>query len=66
MSRIQFIKSKRLNDAVMNIAEGVTVSKAAMDVGYVRSSQFSRDFKRMFGQSPRQWNQNMQMPELVS
>lgn len=57
MSPIQFIKSMRLNHAAMKIAEGTNVNVAAMDVGYVSPSQFSRDFKRMFGQSPKQWRQ---------
>ena len=55
MSPIQFVKSMRLNRAAMEIAGGMTVNEAAMDVGYVSSSQFSREFKRMYGQSPRQW-----------
>ncbi len=56
MSPIQFVKSMRLNNAAMKIAEGKTVSEAAWDVGYQSSSQFSREFKRMYGQSPRQWS----------
>ncbi|MDV7141487.1 AraC family transcriptional regulator [Tropicimonas sp. TH_r6] len=62
MSPIQFVKSMRLNNAAMKIAGGKTVSEAAMDVGYVSSSQFSREFKRMYGQSPRQWNHSQQLP----
>lgn len=60
MSPIQFVKSMRLNTAAMNIAGGATVNKAAMDVGYVSPSQFSREFKRMYGQSPRQWSDAQQ------
>lgn len=56
MSPIQFVKSMRLNKAAMKIAEGKTVSEAAWDVGYQSFSQFSREFKRMYGQSPRQWS----------
>ena len=56
MSPIQFVKSMRLNNAAMKIAGGMTVSEAALDVGYVSTSQFSREFKRMYGQSPRQWS----------
>lgn len=56
MSPIQFVKSMRLNHAAMKIAEGKTVSEAAWDVGYQSSSQFSREFKRMYGNSPRQWS----------
>jgi len=55
MSPIQFVKSMRLNHAAMKIAEGKTVSEAAWDVGYQSSSQFSREFRRAYGQSPRQW-----------
>jgi AraC-like DNA-binding protein len=57
MSPIQFVKSMRLNTAAMKIATGINVSSAAMSVGYVSSSQFSREFKRMYGQSPKQWSQ---------
>lgn len=57
MSPIQFVKSMRLNNAAMKIAGGMTVTEAAMNVGYVSPSQFSREFKRMYGQSPRQWGE---------
>lgn len=66
MSPIQFVKSMRLNSAAMRIAEGLTVNKAAMDVGYVSSSQFSREFKRMYGQSPRQWGEAQKLPEGIA
>lgn len=56
LSPIQFVKSMRLNSAAMKIAGGANVSEAAMDVGYVSASQFSREFKRLYGQSPRQWS----------
>ncbi|MEP3348506.1 MAG: AraC family transcriptional regulator [Marinomonas sp.] len=57
MSPIQFVKSMRLNSAATKIAEGTNVNIAAMEVGYVSSSQFSREFKRMYGLSPKQWSQ---------
>lgn len=56
MSPIQFVKSMRLNQAAAKIAEGTAVNEAALDVGYASSSQFSREFKRMYGRSPRQWS----------
>ncbi len=56
MAPIQFVKSMRLNNAAMKIAGGMTVNEAAIDVGYVSASQFSREFKRMYGKSPRQWS----------
>ncbi len=62
MSPIQFVKSMRLNNAAMRIASGMTVSAAAMDVGYVSASQFSREFRRMYGRSPRQWGEAQQLP----
>ena len=63
MSPIQFVKSMRLNNAAMKIAEGKSVSEAAWDVGYQSSSQFSREFKRIYGQSPRQWSNTAQVPQ---
>lgn len=62
MSPIQFVKSMRLNDAAMKIAAGSTVSEAAMEVGYTSPSQFSREFRRLYGQSPRQWSRANQRP----
>lgn len=62
MSPIQFVKSMRLNSAAMKIAGGMNVNEAAMEVGYVSTSQFSREFKRMYGQSPRQWSHSRQLP----
>ena len=57
MSPIQFVKSMRLNHAAMKITQGTNVNVAAMEMGYVSSSQFSREFKRMYGLSPKQWSQ---------
>jgi len=66
MSPLQFIKSMRLNKAAMKIAAGINVNQAAMGVGYVSSSQFSREFKRLYGQSPRQWSHSVKLPEGVT
>lgn len=63
MSPIQFVKSMRLNNAAMKIAGGMNVSEAAWDVGYQSASQFSREFKRMYGKSPRQWSNATQVPQ---
>ena len=60
MSPIQFVKAMRLNGAAMSIAGGMSVNEAAIDVGYVSTSQFSREFKRAYGQSPRQWSNTRQ------
>ena len=64
MSPIQFAKSIRLNNAAMKIAAGMNVNEAAMEVGYVSSSQFSREFKRLYGKSPRQWS-NSRSPKVA-
>ena len=66
MAPIQFVKSMRLNHAAMKIAGGMAVTQAAMDVGYLSASQFSRDFKRMYGQSPRQWSDTQDLPAGVA
>ncbi|WP_028110157.1 AraC family transcriptional regulator [Ferrimonas futtsuensis] len=55
MSPIQYVKSMRLNNAAMKIAGGMNVNQAALEVGYLSTSQFSREFKRLYGQSPKQW-----------
>jgi len=54
-SPLQFIKTLRLSHAAMQLVGGKTVGQAADDVGYTSASQFSREFRRQFGQSPRQW-----------
>lgn len=54
-SPLQYIKALRLNEASMLIARGARVSEAAARVGYHNASQFSREFRRKFGASPRAW-----------
>lgn len=54
-SPLQYIKSLRLNEASMRIARGERVGEAATAVGYHNPSQFSREFRRKFGASPREW-----------
>ncbi len=60
MSPIQFVKAMRLNNAAMRMAAGMTVSEAATEVGYASASQFSREFRRTYGQSPKQWSRSQQ------
>lgn len=55
LSPLQFVKNLKLNEAARNMATGMPVSQAALLSGYASSSQFSREFKRMFGASPRDW-----------
>lgn len=56
LSPMQFIKALRLNTAAMLIATGKRASEAAFEVGYSSTSQFSREFKRQFGKTPRDWS----------
>ncbi|HEX4853572.1 AraC family transcriptional regulator [Arenimonas sp.] len=52
-SPIQYIKSIRLHKArLLMIRSGETAASAAVDVGYESPSQFSREFKRLFGNAP--------------
>ncbi|MEL6982586.1 MAG: AraC family transcriptional regulator [Actinomycetota bacterium] len=55
LSPLKYLKALRLNDAAMLIANGATMSHAASRVGYTSPSQFSREFKRHFGTTPRAW-----------
>tara|TARA_B100000161_G_scaffold110922_1_gene78510 strand:- start:117 stop:1064 length:948 start_codon:yes stop_codon:yes gene_type:complete len=48
----QYIKSMRLHEARLLLArQGQTVAEVANTVGYVSTSQFSREFKRHFGKT---------------
>ena len=52
-SPIQYLKSLRLHQArLMMIRDNLTAAGAAARVGYESDSQFSREFKRMFGRTP--------------
>jgi len=55
MSPMQYIKSIRLNSGAMKLISGMNVNEVATQVGYISYSQFSREFKRMYGQSPKRW-----------
>lgn len=66
MPPIQFVKSMRLGNAAMKIAAGMTVNQAALEVGYVSPSQFSREFKRLYGQSPRHWSAAQHVPREIA
>lgn len=50
---LQYIKSVRLHKARhLMVHDGYSANAAATKVGYESASQFSREFKRMFGTSP--------------
>ncbi|HUW39922.1 MAG TPA: AraC family transcriptional regulator [Rectinemataceae bacterium] len=54
-SPLQYLKSIRLHKARLLMAqEGLGAGLAAEKVGYASPSQFSREFKRFFGESPRE------------
>lgn len=55
VSPIQYQKNLRLHEAKrLMIAENETVAGAAYAVGYESPTQFSREYKRLFGISPKQ------------
>ena len=52
-SPIQYLKAMRLHKArLMMIEDGLSASRASSRVGYESPSQFSREFKRLFGRTP--------------
>lgn len=52
-SPIQYLKSIRLHQGrLMMMREGMTAAAAAATLGYESPSQFSREFKRLFGLPP--------------
>ena len=54
MTPLQYQKQLRLHEARrLMIFSNATVESAALDVGYASVSQFSREYTRMFGTSPR-------------
>jgi AraC-like DNA-binding protein len=54
-SPIQYVKAVRLHKARYLMAyKGMKASEAAYEVGYMSSSQFNREFKRLFGMTPQQ------------
>jgi AraC-like DNA-binding protein len=59
MSPLRYLKALRLNDAAMLISNGATITEASMRVGYSSPSQFSREFKRQFGATPRAWAKSL-------
>jgi AraC-like DNA-binding protein len=53
VSPMQYVKSTRLHQArLLMVREDMTAEAAGHAVGYTSSSQFSREFKRLFGLTP--------------
>lgn len=53
MSPMQFVKNLRLHRARTLLLSGSQASDTSYRVGYSSPSQFSREFKRLFGERPR-------------
>lgn len=52
-SPIQYLKSTRLHQArLLMVRDDFTAALACVQVGYESASQFSREFKRLFGRTP--------------
>jgi AraC-like DNA-binding protein len=58
LSPVQYVKRIRLDRArQLLVDEGCQAAEAAWRVGYESASQFSREFKRCFGASPRRYRE---------
>lgn len=56
LTPVQYLKRIRLDEARrLMMDEGCDAAEAAFRVGYASPSQFSREFKRLFGTPPRQF-----------
>jgi AraC-like DNA-binding protein len=53
-SPLHYLQTIRLHKAQALIAGGTSIAEAAHQVGYESPSQFSREFKRLFGGTPRE------------
>jgi AraC-like DNA-binding protein len=51
---LRYLQTIRLHKAQVLLASGLPVAEAAHQVGYESPSQFSREFKRLFGGTPRE------------
>ena len=60
MSPLQYLKKIRLHNArILMLERGINASDAGFKVGYTNPSQFSREFKRLFGLPPVQMVKTM-------
>ena len=66
-SPMQYVKSTRLHQArLLMVRQGITAEAAGYAVGYASASQFTREFKRLFGLPPvaevRRMRENFAIP----
>ena len=53
LSPMQYVKSTRLHQArLLMVRQGLSADAASHAVGYTSPTQFSREFKRLFGLTP--------------
>lgn len=55
----QYIKSTKLRKAQLFLIQGMQANEASYKVGYNSFSQFSREYKRLFGYSPSETTSNV-------
>jgi AraC-like DNA-binding protein len=55
MTPLQYQKRLRLQEARRLLLDGANVTETALRTGYQSSTQFSREYKRLFGLSPMQY-----------
>lgn len=66
-SPIQYLKTTRLHKArLLMVQEGLSAASASARVGYESASQFSREFKRFFGATPKEEGERLKSVLLMS
>lgn len=70
VSPMQYLKSTRLHQArLLMVRQGLSADSASHAVGYTSASQFSREFKRLFGMTPaaesRRMRESFALPAFV-
>ncbi len=64
MSPLQYQKQIRLQEARARMSiHGLDAGSAALEVGYESASQFTREYKRMFGQTPKRDSRTLRTGE---
>jgi AraC-like DNA-binding protein len=67
MSSMQYLKQLRLHEARrLMLTEGLDAAAACCRVGYGSPSQFSREYRRLFGAPPRRELERLRNPSSTS